>query len=298
MDAATEARLASYLNQRQRRLLTMPGLARLRDATITFTSVVNQPDYALPNLSKIARIWELTNERTLFEMTLQDYRLIQPAPMQGTPEAFIWRGHQVVAQQPEAPTTLRVMSSHASDTTVVVYVEGVVTGGWPRSASITLNGVDPINIAAAVATWERVDKFYLAAPTLGAITLMDSANRMLAVIAPGQLTSIYTGLTLYPTPSDVITYYVDITRTVTDLVHGSDQSVIPTDFADVLVLGSLADEYQHLSDARWQLVMTEYKERENQLKYWLAESAVGRPFGLARGWQRPSQLGAWNPAGT
>src|SRR3546814_8949506 len=31
MDASTEARLAGFINQRQRRLLTMPGLARLRE---------------------------------------------------------------------------------------------------------------------------------------------------------------------------------------------------------------------------------------------------------------------------
>jgi len=305
MDSSTETRLVSYLNQRQRRLLTLPGMRRLRDATVTFTSVPDQADYGLPNIAKISRIFETTNERTLFEMSIQDYRLVTPVPISGTPEAYVWRGRQVVALQPFDPSSLWVVSSHPNDTAVLVYVEGVLSGNVPRATTVTLNGIDPVNITPAVVTWERVDKLYLAAPTLGSVSMIEFADppatmtdRTLAVIPAGHLTAVYTGLTLYPTPSDALPYHVDITRTVTDLTHGTDQAAIPEDFSDVLVLGALADEYQHLSDSRWQLVMTEYKERENQLKYWLAETAIGRPYGLAQTYQRPSQLGAWYPAGS
>jgi hypothetical protein len=300
MDPATEMRLVSYLNQRQRRLLTMPGLKRLRDATITFTTVPMQADYGLPSLAKVSRMWDPLQGRVLYEMSQQDSRLMAPSGnVNGTPEAFVWTGRQVVAQQPSAPTALFVQSSNAADTVTLVYVEGVVATGAAQSASIALNGTTPTNIAAAVSTWTRIDKFYLAAPTLGGVTLTAGAGgAVLAGIPVGQVTSVYSGFTLYPIPSAAITYSADITRPVTDLTHPTDQAAIPDDFADVLVLGALADEYQHLADPRWSAAMTEYKERENQLKYWLAETAIGRPFGLSRTWQRPSQLGSFFPSGT
>ena len=298
MDASTQARLVSYLNQRQRRLLSMPGLQRLRDATVTFTSAPNHADYGLPHISKITRVFEQTNERTLYEMSLQDYRLITPVPIQGTPEAYIWRGRQVVAQQPSVPSALFVVSSHPEDTTVVVYVEGALAANRPRAITVTLKGIEVTNIATAVADWERIDKCYLSGPALGVVMLQDASARVLTTIAPGTLTTVYSAVTLHPTPSDTITYYVDVTRVVTDLTHDTDQAAIPEDFADVLVLGALADEYQHLSDPRWGTVMTEYSQRENQLKYWLAETAIGQPYGLARRWSRPSQLGSWYPAGS
>lgn len=298
MDSSTEARLGSYLNQRHRRLLSMPGMARLRDATITLTSVAEQADYGLPNISKISRIFETTNERALYEMSMQDYRLIQPLPMTGTPEAFVWRGRAAVAQQPLLPSALFVSSSSPDDVGALVYVEGIVAGGATRFVGVALSGTTPVNIASIVSSWERVDKFYLAVPVIGEVTLTQQDGPTLAVIPAGEVSAVHTALTFYPTPSDAVTYYIDITRVVTDIVRATDQALIPPDFADLLVLGALADEYQHLADTRWTTAMTEYKERENQLKYWLSETAIGRPFGLARQWQRPSQLGSWYPAGS
>jgi len=300
MDPATETRLASFLNQRQRRLLTMPGLRRLRDAMTSFVSVPMQAAYGLPPLAKVSRIFETANERVLYEMSAQDHRLIGPS-ISGTPEAYVWTGRQVVARQPVVPTSLHLWSSNVSDVTTLVYIEGVLANGFPASVTVALTGTTPVDVSAGVSDWTRVDKFYLAAPCRGAITLGEGTidgPLALAMIPVGQVTTVYAGLTLYPTPSDAITYTVDVTRTVSDLVHGTDQAALPDDFSDLLVLGALADEYQHLADPRWSTAMTEYKERENQLKYWLAETAIGQPWGLSRQYQRPSQLGPWFASGT
>ena len=241
MDAATETRLASYLNQRQRRLLTMPGLARLRDATITFTSVAGQATYGLPNIAKISRIFEQPTTARLFEMSLQDYRLMQPTPISGTPEAYIWRGRQVVAQQPPVPCPLCVVSSQRRLTPRLVYVEGVVSGGIPRSATVTLNGLTPRERRAASSPAGNASTSAICSRRASAMCALltdvggsDSSWRSLPL---GEVTTTYAALTLYPTPSDAITYYVDITRAVTDLVHGTDQTPLPNDFADLLVLG-------------------------------------------------------------
>jgi hypothetical protein len=301
LDATTQARLLGFLNQRQRRLLTLPGITKLRDTTVTLASVADQADYVLANIAKINRIWEATNDRVLYEMSLQEYRLIQPdTTITGTPEAFIWRGRQEVARQPADASSLFVKSTSAADTTQTAYVEGVITGGYPVSASVTLTGATAVDLSAATSTWIRVDKCYLSAVPAGVVTLHEDsgAGTELARIAIGQTGTDYAGLSLWCTPSSVITYSVDITRAVTDLAQGTDLPVLPEDFHDVLLLGALADEYQHLDDQRYTVAASEYRERVGQMRYWLAETATGRPFGLSRGWQRPSSLGSWYPSGT
>jgi len=301
MDSATQARLVSYLNQRQRRLLTLPGIAHMREATVTFSSVASQPNYTLANIAKISRLSETTNTRVLYEMSQQDYRLVQPdTTITGTPEAFVWTGRQAVATQPADASALFVKSSSAADISATVYVEGIVTGGYRQTASVLLTGTTAVNVASTVSTWLRVDKFYLSAACVGTITLTEDSGggTTLAVIPIGYLRTGYTGFALYPTPSSVITYTVDVTREITDLAQDTDTTVLPDDFSDVLVLGALADEYQHLSDDRWLAAVAEYSQRVKDLQYWLAESAIGRPLSLSRRWARPSQLGSYFPAGS
>lgn len=301
MDALTQARLIGFLNQRQRRLLSLPGIGHLREATATINSVASQSSYALANIAKIQRMYETTNDRTLYEMSQQDYRLIQPdVTITGTPEAFIWTGRQMVAAQPADASALFVKSSSASDTTQTAYVEGVITGGYLVSASVTLTGTTAVNVASATSTWERVDKFYLSAVGVGSITLTEDsgAGTTLAVIPIGQTMTDYAGFALWMTPSAVITYNVDIVRAVTDLAQSTDVPVLPEDFHDVLLLGCVMDEYQHLADARWSMAKAEYDQRVGQLRYWLTETAIGQPRALTTRWQRPSQLGAWYGAGT
>jgi hypothetical protein len=301
MDTLTQNRLLGFLNQRQRRLLSLPGIKHLRDVTVTVASVADQADYVLPNIAKIQRMYETTNDRTLYEMSQQDYRLIQPdTTITGTPEAFIWLGRMEVAAQPSNASSVFVKSTSASDTTQTCYVEGVITGNYPRTASVTLTGATAVDLNTAITTWIRIDKFYLSAVGVGTITLHEDsgAGTELARITIGQTTTDYTGFALWLTPSSVITYNVDVTRAITDLAQSTDVPILPEDFHDVLMLGALADEYQHLSDKRWSMAVTEYDDRVKEMQYWLAETAIGRPRSLVRPWQRPSQLGSWYPAGS
>ncbi len=300
MDADTQARALTFFNQRQRRLLTLPGLRHLREATTTIASVANQGPYALANIAKIQRFWDPVNQRVLYEMSQQDLRLVDPVPISGTPEAFIWTGRQEVAVQPADASSVFVKSSSAADTTQTAYVEGVMTGGYPATASVTLTGTVAVNLSSTVSTWERIDKAYLSAACVGTVSFTEDSGvgNTLATIAVGKTGTDYAGFTLWPTPSGVIAYNVDIVRAVTDLAQDTDVPVLPEDFHDVLLLGGVMDEYQHLNDKRYAVAATEYQQRVGELQYWLAETAIGRPWSLSRGWQRPSQLGSWYPAGT
>jgi hypothetical protein len=87
----------------------------------------------------------------------------------------VWRGRQAVAQQPAAACALFVDSTSASDTNTC-YVEGVITGGYPRSVSVLMTGASAANISTLVTDWIRVDKFYLSAAAVGTVTLHETAS--------------------------------------------------------------------------------------------------------------------------
>jgi hypothetical protein len=298
LDTATQNRLLDFLNERMRRLLSLPGMQRLRDVTLPLASVASQAEYALPAGVKVSRITDPTNDRNLLELSMQDYRLYEPDPQTGTPTHYVWRGRQAVAKQPAAACALFVDSTAAGDTGTC-YVEGVTTGGYPRSVSVSMTGVTAVNISTAVTDWIRVDKFYLSAAAVGVVTLHETASggTEIARIGIGQTDQDYVGLTLWPTPSAVVTYTVDAVRAVTDLAQSNDEPMLPEDFHDVILLGALADEYEHMDDPRWQQATLQHEKRVGQLRYWLHETAAGTgPLNGAAA--PPSQLGAWFPAGT
>ena len=295
LDTATKNRLIDFLNERQLRILSMPGTAHLRDVTLTFDSVQSQADYTFPNLSKIKRITDTTNDRVLYEMTESDMRFADPQQQEGTPEAFVWRGRRAVAQQPSNASSLFVDSTSASDTGTA-YIEGVITGGYPRSASVSMTGTTAVNISSAISTWIRVDKFYLSAAAVGTVTLHEDSDggTELARITIGQTSTDYFGISLWKTPSESsIAYLVDGVRHAPTLAQDTDVPLLPEDFHDLLLLGALMDEYQHMNDPRYDVVAREYLQRERAFKYWLAETATGQmgPF------EKPSRLGAWTASG-
>lgn len=298
LDTATQNRLLDFLNERHRRLLSMPGAQKMREATMPLASVANQAEYVLVGAGQVLRITDPTNEYVLTEMTPQDYRLFDPDPETGTPTHVVWRGKQAVAKQPAAACAVFVDSTSASDTGTC-YIEGVTTGGYPRSVSVTMTGVTAVNVSTAVSDWIRIDKFYLSTAAVGVVTLHETASggTELARLGIGQTDQDYTGLTLWPTPSAVLTYTVDVQRPITDLAQSTDEPLLPEDFHDVILLGALMDEYQHMDDQRYLQARDEYRTRVGQWQYWLSETAAGA--GPLTGRVQPvSQLGAWYPAGT
>jgi hypothetical protein len=311
LDSTTQLRLIGFLNQRQRRLLSMPGIKHLREATMTFDSVADQPDYVLPNIAKINGMRDpTTNQWTLEEMSLPDYRRVAPDPTEtGTPTHYIWRSQMAVAKQPSDPSSLFVKSTSAADVSPLqATVEGVITGNYPMAATRIVTGVTAVDVAPTISTWVRIDKFYLGGLgggiPAGVVTLHEDSGvgTELARIAIGKTQTNYTGLSLFQTPSSVITYTVDVTRAITDMgvttSEGTDTPLLPEGFHDLLILGAIQDEYQHLSDDRYAIAAREYQQRVNELKYWLSETSTGQRGGLVRDWDRPSQLGPWYPPGS
>lgn len=298
LDTVTQNRLVDFLNERQRRILSLPGTQHLRDVVLSFTSVSSQADYVFPNLSKVRRVTDQTNDRVLFEMSEADWRVVDPAQDTGTPQAFVWRGRRAVAKQPSAAAEVFVKSTASGDTTQTAYVEGMITGGYIRTASVTLTGTTAVTLASAITTWERIDKFYLSAAAAGTVTLHQTsgAGTELARITIGSTNTDYFCVSLWPTPdSSSYTYLVDAERQTPTLAQSTDVPVLPEDFHDLLLLGALQDEYQHMNDGRYAMAADEYRRREGQFRYWLAETASRRALPETA---PPSRLGSWYPAGT
>lgn len=298
-DAATKNRLVGFLNEAYREVLSLPGIQRLRDDTLTFASVANQARYALPWVPKINRVFETTNDRLLQPMTLSDYRAIDPDPSSttGTADCWVWAGYTPVAVQPSDASSLYVKSTSASDTNTC-YLEGETSGGYPRAVSVLMTGTTAVNVSSSVSDWVRVTKVYLSAAAVGTVTLHEDSGSgtELARIGIGQTSQRYCALYLYPTPSSVVTYTADIVVGITDLAQDNEEPRLPADFHDLLVLGARVREYEKLDDARLTIASQQFESRKRDLMYWLAEtghSDLTTRMGVGR-----SRIGPWYPAGS
>jgi hypothetical protein len=300
LDTATQDRLLGFLNETHRELLSLPGLQRLRDDTITFASVASQARYALPWVPKVNRLFETTNDRVLEPMSLATYRDLDPdaSSTTGTPSHWVWIGQSPVAKQPANASSLFVKSTSAGDTTQTLYVEGEIDGGYPRSASVTLTGTTAVNVSSSISTWVRVTKCYLSAAGAGVITLHEDSGvgTELAQIAIGQTSQRYLLLNLYPTPSAVVTYSADVVLGVTDLAQNTDEPRLPLDFHDLLVAGAMVREYEKTEDGRLSVSMARYQDRKRDLLYWL--HTTGLNDARSNAMVRTSRLGPWYPAGS
>lgn len=296
----TKNRMVDLLNEVHREVLSVPGLQRLRDETLTFASVSGQSTYTLPWVAKVNRIFEATNDRLLAPLTLAQYRAMNPdiTATTGPASAWVWLGYGPVSKQPSDASSLFVKSTAAGDTTQTAFLEGEITGGYPRTASVTLTGTTAVTLASAISTWVRVTKFYLSAACAGTITLHEDsgAGTELAQIQIGGTSQRYYQIALYPQPTSVITYTADVTLGVTDLAQDGDVPRLPDDFHDVLVAGALVKEYEKTDDSRLTIAFQRYRQRLGELQYWLAETASGETQLSQTG--MGSRLGPWFSAGT
>lgn len=298
LDASTKARLVFFLNETHRELLSLPGVAKLRESTLSFDSVAGQAAYAFPWVAKINRVFETTNDRLLQPITLSQYRYYDVDPDQGTPDAWAWVGYdQGVAKQPSNASSVFVKSTSASDTNTC-YVEGEITGGYPRAVSVTMTGTTAVNVSSAVSTWNKITKFYLNGAAVGTVTLHEDSGSgtELGQIGVGQTSQSYLQILLSPTPSSVITYTADVQLGITDLAQDTDVPRLPQDFHDLLVLGAMWREYEKSDDGRARVAEQRYQDRKRDLLYWLHEAAD--PMPMSPGGRGFSRLGPWFPAGS
>jgi len=306
-DART--RIRAYLNDWHRRILSQPGLERLRDDVITFPTVAATPRYALPlQIAKILRIYEPTTNRIRLVERSLDWLRNMPSTTSGVPEAWIPLGYTAVAKQPStgtaAGTALWIKSSDNNDTTQKIYVEGAQTGAssgdW-FGLNANLNGTTSVQLGT-IADALVVNKFYLDAACQGAVSLMTlpSGGVTLATIPSGQVRAYYFTIIMWPTPASVYTMNVDYTRAISQMAQPTDTPLLPDDFHYLLGCGARANEYEFKKDFTGQAAcLRDLQQGMQRLMDFVCnnDDYIVVPGQQPRG-TRFSNVGSWFPAGT
>jgi len=302
--SATSTRYGDSLNETHRSLLRMPGMEPLRYGTITFASVASTPQYALPTqgVARVNRVIDAANRRTLSLQTLEWLRATNPDPASqlSTPWSYVPVGYVEVQTQPTAPSQVFVKSTSASDTAQVIYVEGITTGGYYRTASQTLTGTSALTVDSSITDFILITKCYLSAVCLGNVTIHQASGSgiQLAKIGIGGIRAQYYSLILNPTPSGVLTYTCDILRSIPDMANDTDEPLLPVDFHDILIDGGELRELKKQDDPeRWRLVKGSYDDGVRSLRSFVIAHPDWRPV-LGQTRMGISTLGPYFPADT
>ena len=254
---ATTTRLRAFVNDTLQEVLGEPGIASALDRNepaYVLATVANQAVYGL-NIPRILGIRNLTNDTKLSVLQHDAYRALEPDPTSttGTPSHWVPLGFSAVAVQPSLAAELFVISTAAGDGAgTTAFIEGIRTGGYPKSLSVAMNGVTGVSLSALFPDFVQVTKFYVSAAAVGTITLRQSsgAGTVLATIPIGQTLTPYQSIALWPTPSGVITYAVDSDREVPDMANATDEPPWPRRFHRILVEGALWREFVKTDDDR------------------------------------------------
>jgi len=300
---ATTTRLTAFANEAYRECLSLPEIEHLRDDVMPVTAYANVARTGLPyTVGRIKAIVDRTNNHKLWPVPLRDLRTDDPAQAftGGYPLRYSVIGDQAVLRQP-ATTGLWVASSSASDTTQKAFVESITTGGYPNkeiTAGTAINGVTRVQIGARTDHIE-VTKFYVDLVGVGFFSLYDAATagNELARLPIGQTYSRYLAIEWWPIQTSDCTEYVDYTRTMLDLVLGTDEPILPVDFHDVISLGIRVKEYEYLDDSRISVARSDYAKRQGQMKTWILDNG-DKIASLRKTPTRWSQLGSMYPAGS
>jgi hypothetical protein len=282
-------------------ILSEPGMESLNNGSITFPSVANQPQYAVPQaVARIKTVYETTNKQKLTPQSLEWYRAAFPdvSTVTGTPNFYVDLGFSAVSQQPSNASQLLIDSTSASDTGTA-YIEGYRTGGFFRSTSIAMTGVTAVNLGPS--DFLFITKLYLSAAAVGTVTLVEDAEggTVLATIPIGQTFSRHRAIALVPTSAAVVTYTADFEYDVPDMANAKDEPILPPRFHRMLAVGARMRDYEKQNDAvRYAIAEKEFDVSMRKLKFYILSQAAGQPNLRGNQAEKPSQLGGAYPAGT
>ena len=290
----TQSRVRGFVQTRHQRLLARAGVDLLRHGEIAFTSAAGQSRVALPNVARLDRVWDIANDRKLWPLSLDEYRLVNPDPASAAsePTHYVVVGLEAVAQQPTTGAAIVAQSTSTSDVTTL-YVEGD-SDGYAFVASVALTGTSPVTVAPVVTPPRRLTKYYLAAPAVGTVTLREGiAGPELARIGPLQTAQRYLVIYLHPQPTGALAYGADVQQVVSSLAQDTDEPRLPDEFHVLLELGATLDELGKVRDDFYVATKAEYDELLVDFDFWVATQRATRSMSHGG-----SRLGPQFPAGT
>lgn len=300
---AVTTRITRILNEGIRLIASDPGPARLLDSDdpLSVASTASSPRLVLPeSVAQVRAVTERTNDIALAAMSLPQYRRIDPDPATstGTPTHYVPIGKVAVAVQPADASEIFVKSTSASDTGTA-YIEGLITGGYRRTASVTMTGTTAVSLSASITSFIEIEDFYLSANAVGTVTLLEDSGTgtELARITIGQKRPRYYAVNLWPTPASAITYLVDYRREVLDLANATDEPPLPTDLHPMLVAYAVMREFEMKGETdRVVIAKQRWDGFRSRLKYQTQTGSDELPVAGRAAWVGRSRLGTWFPA--
>lgn len=300
LDTLTKARYADQLNEAHRAVLRMPGMENLRYAPLTVASVAAQQQYAVPHegVARINWMWDPTNMRRLEYLTRSTISERNPGSWQGTPTAWAPVGYVEAHTQPSNASELFVKSTSTADTTQTAYIEGYITGGYYRTASVVLTGTTAVTLASAITTFIHVTKFYLSAAAVGTVTLLEDsgAGTELSRITIGRTRARFYAFMLDLIPSASVTYNLDVLREIPDMSNDTDEPLLPEDFHDLLIDKAELKDLRKADDpSRHDRLKDDVKRAETELHAFVVDHPDWRPV-MGGSPSAFSNLGGWYAA--
>lgn len=226
----------------------------------TLTTVASTSDYVMErDVHRIAFMRQTNSPIKLTQVTDERFFRDLPNPTaSGNPTIYrVWE-IDGLSTRLAAADKLNIVSSSASDTSsFTVSIIGYVSGRLV-SEVYTLNGTTSVSGST---TWDAREIFISkSGKTTGSITVTrNTGGATVLVLAPEDISPRFKIVTLYPTPSAVMTIYVEYYKYIRELANDSDVPEFHSQYHYVVRLGTLAKVYQHLGKTvDFESVMTQY----------------------------------------
>jgi len=245
------------------------GWSWLRQYGYTFSTVADTQVYALSPLvdtSKIITMYDAASPRHIANMTEAEFRMYSPGA-ESTGDAYLYRliGYSPVQNQPTSASALSFVSSSASDTAVVINIQGLDGSSVLVSETVTLNGTSSVS---STYSYTKIMSLSKDVVSVGKVTVTSNAGVVTnVVIAAKDRHASHPMVGLYSIPDSVDTIYYDFTMKLQTLSANDDISLIPEQYHDVMELYAIARCFKHLNNAAmFQTTFSEFKARIADMK--------------------------------
>lgn len=270
-----------WLNMAKDRVLYDVDLPQLR-RTATLTFVKGQYDYVMPaDVMRLAPDNTMNipaEERTIRRVSPFQLKTIIPGLTSETtedmPEVWADREWVGVLAQPSSASTIKLLSSSASDVTAVT-IEGIVGGEIDREVLTLVAGTK-----TSTKQFTAVHSISKADTSTGRITVTSNSDTVtLGILGPLHYTKRYIHSRFYPITDAAYVAAYDFIPWTPELVNDSDIPLLPEWLHETIVTRALLYGYRNKGDTNYRLAAGEYSDMLAKVR-----EETGRDQGLLKQW--------------
>lgn len=266
----TQARVISSITA-EGTLILESGYGGTTDATggLSYT-ILGEEEYRLPyDWGDVGIFWHEAFGYPFIMSPVTDnefYNSVYTLDFSSKPELYRLWGEDGVSDQPTSASTLKIVSSSASDSSQTVRVEGLVSG-LPDFEDFSLNGTTAVTGSKS---FTRVDRVVKSATTIGRITVTSNSDNVTIVVLPvGDVlkTMSFYKWQAWPLPDAAYTVNAECYDRLKTLVDDNDVSALGQEFDEAINLWAIhigrmaSQDYEGADRAK-----SDYKNEIRRLK--------------------------------